>query len=579
MDLQSIFILFIIGCILITSSILLSSITSKIGISILLVFLAIGILSGSDGIGRISFHSYEIANIISNLSLAVILLDGGMRTKISSIKIALIPALFLATIGILITAILTGIMASYLFKIHLIYGFLIASILASTDAAAIFTSSKGLNERVTSTLEIESGSNDPMAVFLTTSIIKMIKIKQLNFTLHILLLHLIYLIEQFTLGIILGLIGALILKKIISKIILVSGLYSLLILSVGILIFSLTNLLDGSGILAIYLYGFFVGNYCNIYNRNNILQIFDGIAWLSQITMFLVLGLLVSPKSLFHIALPSLILSFWMIFLVRPLSVFIVLSPFNNFHIREKFFISWMGLRGAVPIILALFPIIAQIENAMLFFNIAFFIVLISLIIQGSFLNFFARKTKVLLPSIIFPIHRTNLNINSKDQWEQFTYILNSKTWCIGTSLRDLYMPKKTFITALFRNGRLLRPTGNTILQENDIICIMGRENNLTDLGKLFSQTVSLILNQKFFGDFILDAEAKLYDIAKIYGLKLNKHINVQQSIRKLLISLMKSNTLVVGDNIKWNNILWTIAEKENSKITRIGISSIKNKK
>ncbi|QJC28055.1 potassium/proton antiporter [Enterobacteriaceae endosymbiont of Plateumaris braccata] len=575
MDLQSTLILFIIGCILIASSILISSITSKIGISILLVFLAIGILAGSDGIGRISFHSYEIANIISNLSLAVILLDGGMRTKISSIKIALIPALSLATIGVLITAGLTGIMASYLFKIHLIYGFLIASILASTDAAAIFTSGKGLNERVISTLEIESGSNDPMAVFLTTSIIKMIQIKQLNFTINILLIHFIYLIKQFILGIILGLIGAWILKKIINKIILVSGLYPLLVLSIGILIFSLTNLLDGSGILAIYLYGFLIGNY-NIRNQNNILQIFDGIAWFSQITMFLILGLLVSPSSLLHIALPSLILSFWMILLVRPLSVFIVLSPFDNFNIREKFFISWMGLRGAVPIILALFPIIAQIEHAMLFFNIAFFIVLISLILQGSFLNFFAVKTKVLLPSIVLPIHRTNLDINIKEQWEQFTYKLDAKTWCVGTAIRDLYIPKKTFINALFRKGKLIRPIGNTILQKNDIICIMGCENNLTDLGKLFSQTVSLSLSQKFFGDFILDAEAKLYDIAKIYSLKLNKNIDVQQSIGKLLISLMQNNTIVVGDHIKWNNILWTIAEKENNKITRIGIRSIK---
>ncbi|QJC29840.1 potassium/proton antiporter [Enterobacteriaceae endosymbiont of Plateumaris sericea] len=576
MDLQSTFILFIIGCILITSSILLSSITSKIGVSILLVFLAIGILSGSGGIGRISFHSYLIANIISNLALAVILLDGGMRTKISSIKIALAPALSLATIGVLITAGLIGIITSYLFKIHFIYGFLVGSILASTDAAAIFTSGKGLNERVTSILEIESGSNDPMAVFLTTSIIKMIKIKQLDFTINILILHFLHLIKEFILGIILGLIGAWIFKKIINKIILVSGLYPLIALSIGIFIYSLTNLLDGSGILAIYLYGFVIGNY-NIRSCNNILQTFNGIAWLSQIAMFLILGLLVTPYSLFHIALPSLVLSFWIVFIVRPLSVFIGLLPFSRFYLREKFFISWMGLRGAVPIILALFPVISQIENAMLFFNIAFIVVVTSLIIQGSFLTFFARKTKILIPSIILPNHRMNLDINVLYQWEQFIYILNAETWCIGSSLRDLYMPKQTFITALFRKNILLRPTGNTILQKDDIICIMGHENNLKELGKLFSKSISLSLNQKFFGDFILDAETKLYDIVKIYSLKLNDHIDVQQSIGNLLISLIKSNTIVVGDNIKWNNILWTIAEKENNKISRIGISSIKN--
>ncbi|QJC29398.1 potassium/proton antiporter [Enterobacteriaceae endosymbiont of Plateumaris pusilla] len=576
MDLQSIFILFIIGCILITSSILLSSITSRIGVSILLVFLAIGILSGSGGIGRISFHSYLVANIISNLALAIILLDGGMRTKISSIKIALAPALSLATIGVLITAGLIGVVTSYLFNIDFIYGFLVGSILASTDAAAIFTSDKGLNERVTSILEIESGSNDPMAVFLTISIIKMIKIKQLNFTMNILILHFFHLIKEFIIGIILGLIGAFILKKIINKIKFVGGLYPLIALSIGIFIFSLTNLLDGSGILAIYLYGFIIGNY-NIRTCSNILQTFNGISWLSQITMFLILGLLVNLNSLSNIIIPSLILSFLIVFLIRPLSVFIGLLPFSRFYLREKFFISWMGLRGAVPIILALFPVISQIENAMLFFNISFIVVLTSLIVQSSFLTFFARKTKILIPSIILPNYRINLDINVKCQWEQFIYILNSETWCIGSSIRDLYMPKKTFISALFRKNILLRPTGNTILQKNDIICIIGHENNLKELGKLFSKSISLSINQKFFGDFILDAETKLYDIVKIYSLKLSNDIDIQQSIGNLLIYLMKSNTIVVGDNIKWNNILWTIAEKENNKITRIGISSIKN--
>ncbi|GAB4393893.1 MAG: hypothetical protein Tsb005_14080 [Gammaproteobacteria bacterium] len=373
----------LIGALLLLTSILATSFSSRIGMPILLVFLIIGMLAGEQGPGKILFQNMQNAHLVGVLALAIILLDAGLHTRSSCFRVGLLPALSLASIGIMVTSILVGLFVTWFLHLSWLEGFLLGAILAPTDAAAVFSLLHNipvkLKSHIAAILEVESGINDPIAVLLTISVIQFLLEKDKHSNIIIMVF------KTFLLEIGLGIIAGMILGYLIiwfsNRIRLAENLYPLLILSSGMLIFAATNLLGGSGYLAIYLAGVIIGN-SHIYQHQDILRFHDSLAWLSQISMFLMLGLLVTPSALFPNMLFELLIVMVLIFIARPAAVWISFLPFN-FKWNEQIFIAWTGLRGAVPIILAINPLLADLNHADLYFNIAFFVVVVSIILQG----------------------------------------------------------------------------------------------------------------------------------------------------------------------------------------------------
>jgi potassium/hydrogen antiporter len=555
-------------------SILASSFTVRVGLPLLLVFLGMGMLAGEEGIGQLDFDNPSLAFFVGNLALAVILLDGGMQTKTSTFRVALWPSLSLATLGVVFTTATVGVFAAWLLDVKLIYGLLLGATVGSTDAAAVFSllrnSGVKLNERVGGTLEIESGANDPMAILLVVMLTGLLQSSdQLS-----VLSFLGQMIQQFAIGGVLGLLGGKLLLMILRRVPLIEGLYALLIISFGLAIFSGANMIGGSGFLAVYLVGLTVGN-GRIKQLDSISQVMDGLAWLAQAGMFLLLGLLVTPSSLLSHGWQAITIAAFLIFVARPLAVMTCLLPFD-FRWSERFYISWVGLRGAVPIVLALYPIIAGLSNSELLFEITFTVVLISLLLQGSTVPLVARWLKVVVPPGPAPTTRFSLinDADSHHSLELYEFLVQTEKVRIPASIVQ-NVPSATVSTpqlvSLVRDQKPIVVNADTVLQLGDRIWMLLHPEDVNDVAQIFSQQASgSFLLQNFFGEFAIRGDAPLIDLAKVYGVPL-EGIAPEDTAAELLQRQLGKH-LVVGDRVRFGNIRLTIRQMDGNQIEIIGL-------
>ena len=461
-------------------SIVVGKVSSKLGLPALLLFLLVGMVSGTDGLG-IHFDDTSTAQTIGTVSLCIILFSGGMNTRIGKIKPIMKQGISLATVGVLLTSMITGFLIYWVLgatsetaPIGLTTSLLMASTMSSTDSASVFSilRSKGLHlkNNLRPMLELESGSNDPMAYVL---VITLIEICQIGGTPNY-LEAIVFLILQLLIG---GIAGYVIGKwsvKLINKLeIDNSSLYPILSLTLCVFIFSFTYYIKGNGYLAVYIGGLVFGNNSFVHKRSSV-NFFDGIAWLCQLLMFLTLGLLVNPHELIPIAKPALIISLLMIFISRPISVFLSLLPFRSMAIKDKIYVSWCGLRGAVPIIFAILPLAANVPHAQLIFNIVFFCTLVSLLIQGTTIPIMARWLG-LEETNEEKYQLENFDVDFSDEIKSVTteITMTEKILEHGNQLMNLSLPDKTLVVMIKRENKYFVPTGKTILHNNDKLLII----------------------------------------------------------------------------------------------------------
>ncbi|MDD4375122.1 MAG: potassium/proton antiporter [Bacteroidales bacterium] len=461
-------------------SILAGKASSRFGVPALLLFLGVGMLSGSDGLG-IQFDNFEFANNIGTVALCIILFSGGLDTNISEIRPIITQGVLLATLGVFLTALITGVVVWVVLGmtlasagVGLLSSLLLASTMASTDSASVFSILRAKNMQLKNNLrpmlELESGSNDPMAYVLVITLISIIKQD----------IHPNYwlaggtLVLQLCIGALLGFAIGKLAVRIINRIKIGNdSLYPILIFTFCIFIFSVTYVAKGNGFLAVYISGLVIGNSKLVHKRSS-LNFFDGLAWMAQLSMFLTLGLLVNPHELIPIIIPGLIISFVMIFFSRPLTVFICLLPFRKMAFRDKTYVSWVGLRGAVPIIFAIIPLVEGVPHARLIFNIVFFCTLVSLIVQGTSLPGVARLLKLVeKPKKIKKIRNFDIDFSNDIKSVTSEIEVTHNVLKSGNQLMNLPFPENTLAVLVNREGKYFVPTGRTILHEKDKVLII----------------------------------------------------------------------------------------------------------
>ncbi len=556
----------LIGSLLVLAGIASSLVATRFGAPMLLVFLALGMLAGEDGIGGIAFEDYRLTYAVGSLALAIILFDGGLRTRLDQVKGAVAPAVILASLGVALTAALTAIAVRQLLGLGWAESLLMGSIIASTDAAAVFfllrANGLHLQRRVGATLEMESSSNDPIAIFITLTLIGMLGIDHDATWLELAA----QLARQVALGGLVGWLGGQCIALALNRLELPSGLHPLLAVAGAVAVFAFSNVLGGSGYLAVYLAGVVIGNR-PVRAFANVLSVQDAATWLAQMVMFLVLGLLVTPSRLLESAWVALAVAAFLMLIARPLAVALCLAPFG-FRKREIAFISWVGLRGAVGIFLASIPMLVGIENAQLYFNIAFVVVLVSLLVQGWSLSWAADIFDVAVPRRDPPSRRIELDLPGQLEYELVGYRAEDGSAILTD---DSQLPAWASPVLTVREGRVMTPESAGKVRAQDYAYFLAPLGRVIRLDWLFAEPAQAReVERATFGEFSFQGDIPLGTLAEFYGVQVparQAHLTAAD-----LFAKQYDDQPQIGDSLRFAGITLVVRQLQDERVIRVGL-------
>lgn len=546
-----------------------TTVAPRLGVPILLVFLVVGMLAGEDGPGNIAFSNFWIANLAGSMALAVILFDGGLKTDAGDFRVGLLPASLLATAGVLVTAGLVAAVARWLLHLDWAIALLLGAVVSSTDAAAVFGTLHSqrvrLNHRLKAVLEIESGANDPMAVLLTIGLIEYIQSPAAFGALH----GLGFFALQLGGGALIGWAGGRLLALVLTRLKLPEPLFPLLAFFGAFLIFGAAASIEASGFLAAYLAGLTLAKHKPPALRA-VLRFHDGIAWMAQVGLFLILGLLATPHELPALLWPALGLSAVLIFIARPLAVWLCLAPLR-FPWREQAFVAWVGLRGGVPIVLATYPLLAGTPGARVIFDVTFFLVLISLLLQGSTVGWAAKQLGLLQPQVRTRLSRSEFDLPGQSGWEVVTYRIGKGTQSLGRTVKQLGLADVSRVVCLIRGGQLLPYSHWGKLQANDRLALLAKPEDITRLDSLFERrkAIDMRARDEFLGAFHLAADAPTAEVLSAYGAQPPASVAGETLAETLRRHLPQP---VEGDRVRVSGIELTVRKLDGGRISEVGL-------
>ncbi|TVR96446.1 MAG: potassium/proton antiporter [Rhodospirillales bacterium] len=553
----------LIGATLLIVCVLSSQLAFRLGAPLLLVFLGLGLLAGEDGLG-IVFDDIQAAYLIGSVALAVILFESGFETPMRSYRIAAWPAIAAATLGVIITAGLVGMAARWLLDLNWLEALLIGAVVGSTDAAAVFfllrTGGITMRERVRSTLEIESGSNDPMAIFLTVALVELIAAGATEVTWHVGLTF----AQQMGVGAVVGIAGGLLIPFASNRLDMEPGLYAVFSLASALLIFGAASVLDGSGFLAVYIAGLIAGN-SRLRGTTTLKRFHDGITWLAQIVMFLTLGLLATPTQFPAVLGPAAILGAVLIFIARPVAIWLCLLPFR-FSRNEITFVAWVGLRGAVSILLAIVPALGGLAIAPMVFDVVFLIVLMSLVIQGWTIRPTARWLGLIVPRHAGPDNRMEIELPGQAVYELVAYTIAEDSPVI----RGRRLPRWARPSLIVRGDKVLSVHTARGLRVGDQVYLFSTPSQVPLLDKLFSPSPEITEDDReFFGDLVLKPSVTIGALAETYGLPLSLD---QKNLTLKDLFEQEFPKPEIGDRLRIGSVEVVARTVDDTGITSVGL-------